>query len=81
MPGTVVGIAAAVGDSVEAGALILTIEAMKMEHAIRTPAAGVVTGLPVSVGAQVDSGTVLAVVEEPVEGSAKEPVEEEGKHA
>jgi propionyl-CoA carboxylase alpha chain len=71
MPGTVVGIAAAVGDSVEAGALILTIEAMKMEHAIRTPAAGVVTGLPVTVGAQVDSGTVLAVVEEPVEEEEK----------
>jgi acetyl/propionyl-CoA carboxylase alpha subunit len=64
MPGTVVRIAAAVGDKVEAGATILTIEAMKMEHAIRTPAAGVVTALPVSVGTQVDSGAVLVVVEE-----------------
>jgi propionyl-CoA carboxylase alpha chain len=65
MPGTVVRVAAAVGDSVAAGATILTIEAMKMEHAIRTPAAGVVTAVPVSVGTQVDSGTVLAVVEDP----------------
>jgi propionyl-CoA carboxylase alpha chain len=64
MPGTVVRVDAAVGDSVEAGASILTIEAMKMEHAIRTPAAGVVTALPVTVGSQVDSGAVLAVVEE-----------------
>ena len=64
MPGTVVRVAAAVGDRVEAGATILTIEAMKMEHAIRTPAAGVVIELPVTVGTQVDSGTVLVVVEE-----------------
>jgi propionyl-CoA carboxylase alpha chain len=65
MPGTVVRVAATVGDNVAAGATIITIEAMKMEHAIRTPAAGVVTALPVTVGTQVDSGTVLAVVEEP----------------
>jgi propionyl-CoA carboxylase alpha chain len=64
MPGTVVRVAAAVGDSVEAGAAIITIEAMKMEHAIRAPVAGVVTALPVTAGSQVDSGTVLAVVEE-----------------
>ena len=71
MPGTVVRVEAAVGDHVEAGAVILAIEAMKMEHAIRAPASGVVTELPISVGAQVDSGSVLAVLEEPVvEGGA-----------
>ncbi len=64
MPGTVVRVEAAVGDHVEAGALILAIEAMKMEHAIRAPAPGIVTELPISVGAQVDSGSVLAVLEE-----------------
>jgi len=84
MPGTVVRIAAAVGDSVEAGATILVIEAMKMEHAIRTPAAGVVTALPVTLGSQVDSGTVLALVEEPgeepAEKPAEKPAEEEDKH-
>jgi len=65
MPGTVVRVAVTVGDNVEAGTTIITIEAMKMEHAIRTPAPGVVTALPVTVGTQVDSGTVLAVVEDP----------------
>jgi propionyl-CoA carboxylase alpha chain len=35
-----------------------------MEHAIRTPAPGVITALPVTVGTQVDTGAVLAVVEE-----------------
>jgi biotin carboxyl carrier protein len=64
MPGTVVRVEAAVGDLVEAGAVILAIEAMKMEHSIYAPARGVVTELPISVGAQVDSGSVLAVLEE-----------------
>jgi len=64
MPGTVVRVEAAVGDRVEAGALILAIEAMKMEHAIHAPAPGIVTELPITVGAQVDSGSVLAVLEE-----------------
>jgi len=79
MPGTVVRVAAAVGDSVAAGATIITIEAMKMEHAIRTPAAGVVTALPVAVGTQVDSGTVLAVVEEPAVSPEPDTGERAGK--
>jgi propionyl-CoA carboxylase alpha chain len=64
MPGTVVRVEAAVGDLVEAGAVILAIEAMKMEHSIRAPARGIITELPISVGTQVDSGSVLAVLEE-----------------
>ena len=64
MPGTVVRVEAAVGDLIEAGAEILAIEAMKMEHSIRAPARGIVTELPISVGTQVDSGSVLAVLEE-----------------
>ncbi|HEY0717769.1 MAG TPA: biotin carboxylase N-terminal domain-containing protein [Streptosporangiaceae bacterium] len=68
MPGTVVRVEVAVGDHVPEGAMILAIEAMKMEHAIRAPAAGVVTGLPIAVGAQVDSGSVLAVLEDEAEG-------------
>ena len=64
MPGTVVRVEAAVGDHVEAGAVILAIEAMKMEHAVRAPVPGIIAELPISVGAQVDSGSVLAVLEE-----------------
>jgi propionyl-CoA carboxylase alpha chain len=60
----VVRVEVALGDHVPAGAVILAIEAMKMEHAIRAPAAGVVADLPVAVGAQVDSGSVLAVLED-----------------
>jgi propionyl-CoA carboxylase alpha chain len=64
MPGTVVRVDVAAGDTVEAGAAMVTIEAMKMEHAVRAPVRGTVAALCVAVGAQVDSGTVLAVVEE-----------------
>jgi propionyl-CoA carboxylase alpha chain len=67
MPGTVVRLAAAIGDQVRAGQPLLYLEAMKMEHAISAPAAGVVADLPVSAGQQVEVGSVLAVVkpEEP----------------
>ena len=47
-----------------AGASLLAIEAMKMEHSIHAPTDGVVTELPIAIGAQVDSGSVLAVLEE-----------------
>ncbi|MBN9618987.1 MAG: ATP-grasp domain-containing protein [Actinobacteria bacterium] len=65
-PGTVIRIEVAVGDVVAAGTVILALEAMKMEHLIRAPLAGLITGIPVASGAQVDSGAVLAVVEEQV---------------
>ncbi|GAA2645386.1 acetyl/propionyl-CoA carboxylase subuit alpha [Paractinoplanes durhamensis] len=62
MPGTVVRVAVAVGDTVTAGQPLVWLEAMKMEHAVRAPAAGTVTELPVRVGRQVAQGTPLAVV-------------------
>ncbi|MEV5848666.1 biotin carboxylase N-terminal domain-containing protein [Streptomyces sp. NPDC051985] len=76
MPGTVVRIEAAVGDSVESGATILVIEAMKMEHAIRSPGSGIVTALPVGIGTQVDSGAVLAVVDDK-DGAEKDGAEKD----
>jgi propionyl-CoA carboxylase alpha chain len=62
MPGTVVRLAAAVGDRVPAGQPLLYLEAMKMEHAICAPVAGAVAELPVAPGQQVEVGSVLAVV-------------------
>ncbi|MFC9896895.1 biotin carboxylase N-terminal domain-containing protein [Nocardia sp. NPDC127579] len=63
MPGSVIRVGAEVGSRVEAGQPILWLEAMKMEHTIAAPAAGVLTALNVTVGQQVDIGAVLAVVE------------------
>ncbi len=62
MPGTVGRVAVAIGQTVEAGTLLLTLEAMKLEHPVHAPAAGVVTELLVQMGSQVEAGTVLAVV-------------------
>jgi propionyl-CoA carboxylase alpha chain len=64
MPGKVIRVDASPGDTVTAGQPLLVLEAMKMEHEIVAPAAGVLTALPVSVGDQVDAGTLLAAIEE-----------------
>jgi propionyl-CoA carboxylase alpha chain len=52
----------AAGDSVEPGQPLVVLEAMKMEHTVAAPAAGVITELRVQAGQQVDSGAVLAVL-------------------
>ncbi|RZS44859.1 propionyl-CoA carboxylase alpha chain [Herbihabitans rhizosphaerae] len=62
MPGTVIRVAVAEGDEVTENQPLLWLEAMKMEHAVRAPADGVVAELGVSAGAQVELGAVLAVV-------------------
>jgi acetyl/propionyl-CoA carboxylase alpha subunit len=66
MPGTVVRVAVAVGDKVEAGTPMVILEAMKMEHVVAAPAAGVVAEVAVQAGQAVDAGAELARVE-PVE--------------
>jgi propionyl-CoA carboxylase alpha chain/3-methylcrotonyl-CoA carboxylase alpha subunit len=60
MPGKVVAVAVCVGDKVARGQPLLTLEAMKMEHALTAPFDGEVESLAVSVGDQVSEGTVLA---------------------
>jgi propionyl-CoA carboxylase alpha chain len=62
MPGTVVRIEAHPGDAVRAGQVLVVLEAMKMEHAIRAPRDGTLTLLQVSAGQAVDQGTVLVVL-------------------
>ncbi|HEX9622816.1 MAG TPA: biotin carboxylase N-terminal domain-containing protein [Streptosporangiaceae bacterium] len=62
MPGNVTKIAAAPGDLVTVGQLMLVIEAMKMEHQILAPTSGVLAELRVSQGTQVNAGDVLAIV-------------------
>ncbi|MEU5988009.1 biotin carboxylase N-terminal domain-containing protein [Spirillospora sp. NPDC047418] len=64
MPGTVLAVKAAEGDPVEAGQPLVVVEAMKMEHTVTAPLAGVVAQLPVRAGAQVALDAVLAVIEE-----------------
>ncbi|MEL0022128.1 MAG: acetyl-CoA carboxylase biotin carboxyl carrier protein subunit, partial [Rickettsiales bacterium] len=59
LPGRVVSVAVAVGDSVSAGQTLMVIEAMKMEHAITAPGAGKVEAVHFAEGDQVDEGAEL----------------------
>ena len=63
MPGAVIAIHVAVGDLVDGGDPIVTLEAMKMEHGVPSPRAGRVGELRVGVGDQVTRGQILATVE------------------
>ena len=68
MPGAVVRLGAGLGDTVTAGQPLVWLEAMKMEHTIASPTAGVLIELSVTVGQQVAVGAVLARVE--IDGGA-----------
>jgi acetyl-CoA/propionyl-CoA carboxylase biotin carboxyl carrier protein len=63
MPGAVLTVHAAVGDTVEAGDPVVTLEAMKMEHVVGASIAGRVSELLVQPADQVTRGQRLAVVE------------------
>ncbi|WP_405091564.1 biotin/lipoyl-binding protein [Micromonospora sp. NBC_01392] len=63
LPGAVTRVHVEVGQRVAAGDLLLTLEAMKLEHPVLAPADGVVAELPVAPGGQVETGAVLAVVD------------------
>ncbi|HEX9832198.1 MAG TPA: acetyl/propionyl/methylcrotonyl-CoA carboxylase subunit alpha [Mycobacterium sp.] len=61
MPGSVVAVGVSDGQHVDAGTVVVTVEAMKMEHALTAPVEGVVE-LLVAVGDQVKVGQPLARV-------------------
>ena len=60
MPGKVVAVAVKAGDTVTRGQTLVTLEAMKMEHALAAAFDGVVETLSVTAGDQVSEGAVLA---------------------
>ena len=59
MPGKIVAIHVNKGDTVEKGAALLVMEAMKMEHTIAAPSAGVIDAILFAVGDQVTDGAQL----------------------
>ncbi len=63
MNGRVVAVQVSVGDTVEAGQPVLTLEAMKMEHVHVTPIAGEVVAINVAEGEQVAAARVVAEIE------------------
>lgn len=63
MPGLIVRVNVAVGDSVQAGQGVVVMEAMKMENELRASAEGTVRAVNVQPGKAVEKGTVLVELE------------------
>ncbi|HKT45015.1 MAG TPA: biotin carboxylase N-terminal domain-containing protein [Gaiellaceae bacterium] len=62
MQGTVLSVAVADGDEVEAGALICIVEAMKMENEVHAHRAGTIADLTVAAGQPVATGQAICVI-------------------
>jgi biotin carboxyl carrier protein len=63
MPGKVVRVLVAAGDTVEAGQGLLVVEAMKMQNEMKASRAGRILSVTVKEGATVAAGEVLATIE------------------
>jgi biotin carboxyl carrier protein len=63
MPGRVIQVSVAPGDSIEKGALLLVLEAMKMQNEIRAERAGLVKEVGIRAGEAVDGGAVMLTVQ------------------
>ena len=59
MPGTVLAVKVAAGQSVKKGETVVLLEAMKMENEIPAPRDGVVASVAVSKGSSVQAGDLL----------------------
>jgi acetyl-CoA/propionyl-CoA carboxylase biotin carboxyl carrier protein len=62
MQGTIVKVAVADGDAVQAGDLVVVLEAMKMEQPLTAHQSGIVKNLSAQVGATVTSGSTLCEI-------------------
>ena len=63
MPGTILSVNVAAGDTVKRGQVLMILEAMKMENEIMCPCDGKIVSVNTSKGATVESGTLLCVIQ------------------
>ena len=63
MQGTIIKIAVAEGQQVQAGAVVVVLEAMKMEQPLTAHKNGTITGLSVAIGRTVTSGEAICQIE------------------
>ena len=63
MPGTILAVNVAAGDTVKRGQVLMILEAMKMENEIMCPCDGKIVSVNTSKGATVESGTLLCVIQ------------------
>lgn len=59
MPGKLIELIVSSGDTVEQGQAVAIMEAMKMEHTLAAPRAGIVSDLMAAIGDQLDDGAVI----------------------
>ncbi|MBH1935491.1 biotin/lipoyl-binding protein [Streptomyces sp. AV19] len=64
MQGTIVKVAVEEGQAVEAGDLIVVLEAMKMEQPLNAHRSGTVKGITAEIGASVSSGAVICEIKD-----------------
>jgi 3-methylcrotonyl-CoA carboxylase alpha subunit len=69
LPGKVIAASAVVGQTVAKGDVVAVLEAMKMEHALRSPRDGVIAALDLNIGAFVREGAVLVRLAAEVEAA------------
>jgi 3-methylcrotonyl-CoA carboxylase alpha subunit len=72
MPATVIKVQVQPGAAVKKGDIVVVLEAMKMEHVLEAPHAGVIVEICVAVGDQVQGGAQLIVLGPAAEPSAAE---------
>ncbi|XP_033210183.1 pyruvate carboxylase, mitochondrial isoform X1 [Belonocnema kinseyi] len=63
MPGTVIDIRVKVGDSVEKGAALVVLSAMKMEMVVQAPKAGIIKSLDINQGMKLEGADLLLTME------------------
>jgi 3-methylcrotonyl-CoA carboxylase alpha subunit len=73
MTGKVVKILVAAGDAIESGAVLVVLEAMKMEYRLSAPGAGTIAAVHCSEGELVDLGKTLVTLLEPSEATSPTP--------
>jgi 3-methylcrotonyl-CoA carboxylase alpha subunit len=72
MPGLVLDVRARPGERVEAGTVLVVLEAMKMEHSLGAPWSGTVASVAVKPGDRVEEGVELVVLEPLADDSLRE---------
>jgi 3-methylcrotonyl-CoA carboxylase alpha subunit len=75
MPGLVLDVRTRAGEPVEAGAVLVVLEAMKMEHSLCAPWAGTVMQVAVGPGDRVEEGVELVVLEPVTDSALRQPAD------
>ena len=63
MPGNILAVNVAAGDTVKRGQVLMILEAMKMENEIMAPCDGTIASVHTSKGSAVESGALLCVIQ------------------